>query len=145
MIISSRINAMVVKTTANETVIRSLMETLALKKKKHQTTWFVDSFSSWRRKVGAAHKFCLVRFGLGNIMHPLAASRFDPTFPTDTTRFVRIRALLFPPVHADVLLFQIASMTSALAQGLRGNHEGSDDNFSDDESMPLTHDIYGGR
>lgn len=37
---------------------------------------------------------------------------------------------------------KIASMTSA--QGLRGNNEGSDDNFSDDESTPLTHDIYGG-
>ncbi|XP_034230764.1 chitin synthase chs-2 isoform X3 [Thrips palmi] len=37
---------------------------------------------------------------------------------------------------------KIASMTSA--QGLRGHHEGSDDNFSDDENTPLTHDIYGG-
>lgn len=37
---------------------------------------------------------------------------------------------------------KIASMAAALGQ--RGNHDGSDDNFSDDESTPLTQDIYGG-
>lgn len=25
------------------------------------------------------------------------------------------------------------------------NEQGSDDNFSDDETSPLTHDLYGGR
>lgn len=50
-----------------------------------------------------------------------------------------------PSSGQHYILFRVSGTAMT---GLRPhllNERGSDDNFSDDESSPLTHDIYGGR